>query len=204
MMRRLTTLAAVAAIALSACTESSEDYKIGASQAWSKLSSAGYSIGTYGTPSGLLFVNVKPMFESFPGERTAYWKFMREGVELGRINVVVEGDEATSTVSMSYAKGDTSGENGKLEPLIRQFAQPLFVDAVDAAIEDRAREEDMKAMADMQSATQTSGLMMNETFGQMGKRRVETKEALRRAQGDAAARTAQYSSTRPTTNLKSY
>ena len=203
-MRKLTILAAAAALALSACTESSESYEIGASDAWSKLSSAGYAIGSYGTPAGLLYVDVKPTFESFPGERTAYWKFMRKGTELGRINLVVEGDETSSTVSMSYAKGDTSGENAKLEPLIRQFAQPLFVDAVDAAIEGRPREEDMKAMADMQSATQTSGQMMNETFGQMGKQRAEAKEALRRAKGDAAALTAQYSSTRPTTNLKSY
>lgn len=203
-MRTLMTLAAAAALALSGCTESSEDYRIGASEAWSKLSSAGYSIGSYGTPAGLLYVNVKPTFESFPGERTAYWKFMREGVELGRINVVVEGDQASSTVSMSYAKGDTSGDNAKLEPLIRQFAQPLFVDAVDAAIEGRPREEDMKSMADMQSATQTSGQMMNETFGQIGKQRAESKKQLKAAMAEAQVSTSKYTSTRPTTDLRGY
>ena len=203
-MRKLMTLAAAAALSLAGCTESSEDYKIGASEAWSKLSSAGYSIGSYATPAGLLYVQVKPTFESFPGERTAYWKFMREGVELGRINVVVEGDQQSSTVSMSYAKGDTSGDNAKLEPLIRQYAQPLFVDAVDAAIEGRERESSVKEMADVQSATQTSGMMMKETFGQMGKQRAEAKEAMRQMEGRVAAQTAQYSSTRPTTNLKSY
>lgn len=193
-----------AALALVGCTESSEDYKIGASEAWSKVSSSGYSIATYANPAGLSMVSVKPTFQSFPGERTAYWKFMRDGKELGRINLVVEGDDASSTVSMSYAKGDTSGDNAKLEPLIRQYAQPLFVDAVDAAIEGRAREEGMKAMADTQSATQTSGQMMSETFGQIGKHRAEAKERLRQAQGEAAAATAQYTSTRPTTNLRSY
>lgn len=203
-MRKLIMFAAVAALAVSACTESSEDYKVGASEAWSKLSSAGFSIGTYGTPAGLNYVNVKPTFESFPGERTAYWKFMRDGIELGRINVVVEGDQSSSTVSMSYAKGDTSGENAKLEPLIRQYAQPLFVDAVDAAIEGRPREEGMKSMADVQSATQTSGQMMNETWGKMGKHKAEAKEQLRRVQGDVAAQTAQHTSTRPTTSLSSY
>ena len=201
-MRRLMMFAA--ALALAACTESSEDYPVGASEAWSKISSAGYSIGSYGTPAGLLYVDVKPTFESFPGERTAYWKFMRKGVELGRINVVVEGDQASSTVSMSYAKGDTSGDNAKLEPLIRQFAQPLFVDAVDAAIEGRPREEDMKSMADVQSATQTSGQLMDETWGKVAESKKEAREKLDAAVADAQARTTQYSSTRPTTDLRSY
>ena len=155
-------------------------------------------------PQGLIGVDVRPTFESFPGERTAYWKFMRKGAELGRINVVVEGDATSSTVSMSYAKGDTSGENGKLEPLIRQFAQPLFVDAVDAAVEGRPREEDMKAMADMQSATQTSGLMMNNMWGQIHDGKAKAKERLRQAEGEVAVATAQHASTRPTTSLSSY
>ena len=145
-MRKINLLAAVAALALSACTESSEDYQIGVTDAWSKLSSAGYAIGTWATPQGLTGVDVRPTFQSFPGERTAYWKFTRKGTELGRINVVVEGDAASSTVSMSYAKGDTSGDNAKLEPLIRQFAQPLFVDAVDAAVEA------LRALADRTGA----------------------------------------------------
>lgn len=203
-MRKMIMLAAAAAMALAGCTESSEDYQIGASEAWSKLSSSGYAIGSYATPAGLNSVDVKPTFESFPGERTAYWKFMRKGSELGRINLVVEGDATSSTVSMSYAKGDASGENAKLEPLIRQFAQPLFVDAVDAAIEGRPREESMKSMADMQSMTQTSGQMMNETWAKMGERKAETREMLRQVEGQVAVQTAQHSSTRPTTNLRSY
>lgn len=203
-MRKLTILAAAAALALSACTESSETYQIGASQAWSKLSSASYAIGTYGMPMGLKSVDVRPTFESFPGERTAYWKFMRNGTELGRINLVVEGDDTSSTVSMSYAKGNVSGEDAKLEPLLRQYARHLFVEAVDAEIEGRPREEGMKSMADMQSMTQTSGQMMNETFGSMSKRRAESREQLRQVQGEVAVQTAQHTSTRPTTSLRSY
>ena len=203
-MRKFLTIAAAAALALSACTESSESYEIGASQAWSKLSSAGYAIGTYGMPMGLKSVDVRPTFESFPGERTAYWKFMRNGTELGRINVVVEGDDTSSTVSMSYAKGNVSGEDAKLEPLLRQYARPLFVEAVDAEIEGRPREEGMKSMADMQSMTQTSGQMMNETLGSMSKRRAESREQMRQVQGEVAAKTAQHTSTRPMTNLRSY
>lgn len=203
-MRKLIILAASAALALSACTESSETYAIGASQAWSKLSSAGYSIGTYGMPAGLKSVDVSSTFQSFPGERTAYWKFTRKGTELGRINVVVEGDDASSTVSMSYAKGDVSGENAKLEPLIRQFAQPLFVDAVDAQIEGRPREEGVKSMADVQSMTQTSGQMMNETWAKMGDRKKEAKEMMRQVEGEVAVKTSQQTSTRPTTSLSGY
>jgi hypothetical protein len=197
-------LAASAALALSACTESSESYQIGASEAWSKLSSAGYSIGTYGLPMGLKSVDVRSTFESFPGDRTAYWKFVRNGTELGRINLVVEGDQSSSTVSMSYAKGNVSGEDAKLEPLLRQYAQPLFVDAVDAAIEGRAREEGVKSSADMQSMTQTSGMMMNDMWGKMGKRKAESKEMMRQVQGQVAVQTAQHTSTRPTTSLSSY
>ena len=203
-MRKLTILAACAALALSACTESSETYPIGASQAWSKLMSAGSSIGTYGMPSGLMSVGVRPTFQSFPGDRTAYWKFMRKGTELGRINLVVEGDEASSTVSMSYAKGNVAGDDAKLEPLIRQFAQPLFVDAVDAQIEGRAREEGMKSMADAQSMTQTSGMMMNDMWGKMGERKKEAKEMMRQVEGEVAVQTSQHTSTRPTTSLSSY
>lgn len=203
-MRKFLTIAAAAALALSACTESSESYEIGASQAWSKLSSAGYAISTYGMPMGLKSVDVKPTFESFPGERTAYWKFVRNGTELGRINVVVDGDDTSSTVSMSYAKGNVSGEDAKLEPLLRQFARHLFVEAVDAEIEGRPRDEDMKSMADIQSMTQTSGQMMNETLGSMSKRRAEAREQMRQVQGEVAAQTAQHTSTRPTTNLRSY
>ena len=203
-MRKLTILAACAALALSACTESSETYPIGASQAWSKLMSAGSSIGTYGMPSGLMSVGVRPTFQSFPGDRTAYWKFMRKGTELGRINLVVEGDEASSTVSMSYAKGNVAGDDAKLEPLIRQFAQPLFVDAVDAQIEGRAREEGMKSMADAQSMTQTSGMMMNDMWGKMGERKKEAKEMMRQVQGEVAVQTSQHTSTRPTTSLSGY
>lgn len=203
-MRKLMILAASAALALSACTESSESYPIGASEAWSKLASAGYSIGTYGLPAGLKSVDVSSTFQSFPGERTAYWKFMRKGTELGRINLVVEGDEASSTVSMSYAKGNVAGDDAKLEPLIRQFAQPLFVDAVDAQIEGRAREEGVKSMADTQSMTQTSGMMMNDMWGKMGEKKKEAKEKMRQAEGQVAAATAQHTSTRPTTSLSGY
>ena len=36
-MRKFLTIAAAAALALSACTESSESYEVGASEAWSKV-----------------------------------------------------------------------------------------------------------------------------------------------------------------------
>ena len=66
-MRKLMILAASTALALSACTESSESYQIGASQAWSKLSSAGYAISTYGMPMGLKSVDVKLDLRKLPG-----------------------------------------------------------------------------------------------------------------------------------------
>ncbi len=46
--------------------------------------------------------------------------------------------------------------------------------------------------------------MMNETFGSMSKRRVEAREQMRQVQGEVAAQTAQHTSTRSTTNLRSY
>ena len=153
---------ALATLSLAGCGGSSEEYPLGASAAWSKVSGAGYAAAGFGLPSGLLGADVRASFESFPGERTGYWKFTRKGQELGRLNVTVDGDEASSTVSYGYDRGDVGKADEQAERLLRQYAQPLIVEAIDSTIENRARDEQLKRHADAQTMTAMMGQLFND------------------------------------------
>lgn len=206
MRKFLMTAAAAVALTLSACTERSESYAIGASEAWSKLSSAGYAASAFGVPNGLRAADVNASFES-AADRTGYWKFTRNGRELGRINVAVEGDETSSTVSYSYAKGDVTDEDKKAEQMVRQYSQLLVVEAIDASIEGRARDEQMKHYADAQSSTAMIGQMMKDVDKSMNEavKRFDEQDRQREVSRiNSQARATRTNSTRPTTDLSQY
>ena len=211
-MRKFLMIAGIGlALSLSACGETSETYQVGVSDAWSKLASSGYAVSSFGMPSGLLAMDVQASFESVPGDSAAYWTFTRKGKELGRLNVAVEGDQSSSTVSYSYAKGDVSGEDEKIEQVIRQVAQPLFVEAVDATIENRSSDQNMRKTADAESTKQLIGQAVEETYSAINKARKESEEtwAARDAEdaaraADDAAHSAQQSSSKPTTDLSKF
>lgn len=206
-MRKFLMTAAVAvALSLSACTERSESYEIGASEAWSKLTSAGYAASAFGVPTGLLGADVRASFES-AADRTGYWKFTRNGRELGRINVAVEGDETSSTVSYSYAGGDVAAEDKKAEQMVRQYSQLLVVEAIDATIEGRARDEQMKHYADAQSSTAMIGQMMKDVDKSMNEAvaRFDEQDRQREARNASAqVAKARANSAKPTTDLSQY
>lgn len=210
-MRKVMMMATAVALSLSACTETSETYQVGVSDAWSKLASSGYAVSSFGMPSALLAMDVQASFESIPGDSTAYWAFTRNGKELGRLNVAVEGDQSSSTVSYSYAKGDVSGEDEKIEQVIRQVAQPLFVEAVDATIENRSSDQNMRKMADAESTKQLIGQAVKETYSAIGKAHKESQEKWARQdaemaaeQANDAALSAKDNSARPTTDLSKF
>lgn len=211
-MRKHLLMAATAfTLSLSACAESGETYPVSVDEAWSKVSSSGYAASAYGLPLGLVGVNVQASFESSPGDRTAYWKFTRNGKDLGRVNVAVEGDQTSSKVSYSYVDGDVSGDNQKIGQTIRQIAQPLLVEAVDAAIENRSPEQRMKSVADAESTKQLIGHAMKETYSAIGKAQKESEKLWEQRdaeiaadQADAAAHHAQSNTAKPTTDLSSY
>ena len=195
---------AACALALAGCGGSSEEYPVGASAAWSKVSGAGYAAAGYGLPSGLLGADVRASFESFPGERTGYWKFTRKGQELGRLNVVVEGDEASSTVSYSYDQGDVAKADEQAERLLRQYAQPLIVEAIDSTIENRARDAQMKRHADAQTSTAMIGQMMKDVDSSLNeavKNFDEQERQRERSKANQAVRDARANAAKPMVTL---
>ena len=68
----------------------------------------------------------------------------------------------SSSVSYNYASGDVAAADEQAEKLVRQYAQPLIVEAIDSTIEGRARDEQMKRQADAQSTTAMMGQLFND------------------------------------------
>ena len=206
-MRKFLILAACAAsLSLSAC-DTSETYPVSVSDAWAKVSSNGYSATSYGVPAGLLMAEVRASFESFPGDRTGYWKFTRKGKELGRLNIAVEGDETSSTISYSYAAGDLSQDDKKAEQMIRQYSQTLLAEAIDAKMENRSPDMGRKSHADAQSSAAMMGAMMKQVDKSMNEAAAQFDQWDREAEaGKAHSQViqAKSNSTKPTTDLSGY
>ena len=195
------------ALALAGCGGTKESYEVPVSDAWSKVSGAAYAAAGFGVPTGLLGADVRASFESFPGERTGYWKFTRKGKELGRLNVAVEGDTSSSTVSYTYASGDVASDDQKAENLVRQYSQPLIVEAIDSTIEGRARDEQLKRHADVQSTTVMMGQLFKEVDKSMDAavaRFDEQERDRKRRNANAAVNRARTNSTKPMTDLGRY
>ena len=206
MRKYLMAAACAAALSLSAC-DMSENYPVSVSDAWAKVSSNGYSAISYGVPAGLQMAQIRTTFESFPGDRTGYWKFTRNGKELGRLNVAVEGDESESTISYSYAVGDIGQEDKKADQMVRQYAQTLLAEAIDAKMENRSPDMDRKKHADVQSSAAMMGTMMKDVNKSMNEAAAQfdqwdREEAASKAH--SAVIQAKTNSTKPTTNLSGY
>ena len=203
MRKFLMTAACAAGLSLSAC-DTSETYPVSVSDAWAKVSSNGYAATSFGVPAGLLGADVRASFESFPGDRTGYWKFTRKGKELGRLNVAVEGDETSSTISYSYAGGNISEEDKKFEQMIRQYSNSLLAEAIDAKMENRSPDMGRKNQADAQTMMATVGNMMKGASDAMDEAVKKQEEASSTIEREAGAMSAKYNSTKPTTDLSGY
>lgn len=158
---RFTRFSAIAALALvlAGCGGSKETYAIPVSDAFAKLSSAGYAAGGYALPGMLAGMDVDVAFQSF-SDRTANWKFTHKGKELGRVEAVVEGDSQSSTVSYYYVPGEGAAEFPKLAGAVDTFSHKLLLEGMDAQFEGRPMDESMKADANAQLARAMIGDMM--------------------------------------------
>ena len=196
------------ALALAGCGGgSAETYPAPVSDTWSKVSANAYSAAAFAVPVGLAGAEVRAVFESFPGERTGYWKFVRKGRELGRLTVAVDGDPSESEVRFAYERGDVGDEDRNVERLVRQYSQPLIVEAIDSAIENRARDESARRVADQQTATALVGDMFRE-FDASHKEAVarfdEQERERKRSKANQAVREARTNATKPHVNLGGY
>ena len=150
---------AALALALAGCGGTKETYPIPVSEAFSKLSSAGYAAGGFALPGMLMGMEVKVSFQSFP-DRTANWKFTHKGKELARVEASVDGDSESSTVSYQFIPGEAAGEFPKLAGAVDSFSRKLLLEGMDAQLDGRPMDEAMKADANAQLARAMIGDMM--------------------------------------------
>ena len=158
---RLAFLPAVTALALAlaGCGGTKETYPIPVSEAFSKLSSAGYAAGGFALPGVLSAMDVNVSFQAFP-DRTANWKFTHKGKELGRVEAAVEGDLESSTVSYHFMPGEAASEFPKLASAVDSYSRKLLLEGMDAQLDGRPMDEAMKADANAQLARAMIGDMM--------------------------------------------
>lgn len=205
MRHSLTALLLATVVPLAGCSGgTAESYPAPVSDTWSKVTGAAYSAAAFAVPVGLAGSEVRSVFESFPGERAGYWKFVRHGRELGRLNVIVDGDTAESSVAYSYERGDLSSQDEAVEKMVRQYAQPLIVEAIDAALENRARDEEMRRYADSQTATAMVGQMFDEVDTSLNAavaRFDEQERSRKRSKANKAVREAKTNATKPMVSL---
>jgi hypothetical protein len=202
-MRKFSTAGAcLLAMTLSACDGTSEAYAVGSSDAYYTLSESGYSRGIYPLPAGLAAMKVDLTFGTAPTDQTAYWKFTRDGKEIGRVNALVDGDATSSTISYNYARGDA--DEVKLERLVHQFMPQLISETVDAKIENRAYDAKLRDYADTMTAMATIKTTILNASAAMDKAVKESDERLISYRAQAGVDSARRSSAKPTTDLSDY
>ena len=199
-MRRLTI--GLAALLLSAC--GGEVYPVPVTQAYLSLSGIGTPLGMSPLPGGLSPVTVR--FESLPGENMVQWKFSHEGDDLARIvaRVTPDGDNS-SNVTVSYVNGDAPDDkwrNGQARGLIEREIQRLVVEAVDAKLEQRPFNDELRKEVTRQVAMATISAMMGDASNAMDKAIKEQKE--REAARGSASAANPYNATKPSTDLSKY
>jgi hypothetical protein len=194
----------LAALMLSACGGGSEVYPVPASQAYQSLSGVGTPNGMSPLPGGLQPVTVS--FEALPGDNMVQWKFSHEGDDLARIvaQVTPDGDNS-SNVTVAYVEGDAPGDkwrNGKARELIKRDIQRLLVEAVDAKLENRSINEDLRKEVVMTVTQSSIGSMMGDASKAMDEAVARQEEDDRQQEADRAANP--YNATRPSTDLRKY
>lgn len=198
---RFTMLAAAMAV-LAGCG-SSESYDVGASQVYSKVLSAAMSDSIATLPVGLSANNVSVRFQSIPTDRTAYWLYTKGGKEIGRVNVAVEGDEGSSTVSYNYAEGEGAGEFDKIARQVKQHMPMLVAEAVDANIEARPVDGELNKNADKLTMMALMGDMINGASSAMDEAVRKQEERSRMRDAERSVSTSQQTATQPMMDLKS-
>ena len=193
----------IAALLLSAC--GAKTYPVAASEAYEGISSLG-SDTLEPLPGGLSPVDVS--FESSPADNAVQWKFSHENDDIATIVAKIDpkGDNS-SDVTVYYAEGTApSGNwrNSEARALIKGQIIRLVNDAVDAKIMKRPIDKELRKDVIAQVSLSSIGSMMEDASASMDKavaefdKRDREREASR---ADSAARAAQASVGKPTTDL---
>ncbi len=193
-------LLAMTSLFVAGCDQS-ESYQVGASQAYGKVLAAAYASGISPLPTGLAANGVQVRFNSIPTDRTAYWSFVKDGKELGRVNVAVTGDDASSEVSFNYADGDGASSSDAVARQVKQHMPVLVTEAVDASIESRPVNKDLVLTADNLTALALMGNVMNDASSAMDRAMKEQEERSRLRDAEISVSTAQHTSTQPMMDL---
>ena len=196
-------LIGIAALLLSAC--GAKTYPVAASEAYEGISSLG-SDTLEPLPGGLAPVDVS--FESSPADNAVQWKFSHENDDIATIVAKIDpkGDNA-SDVTVYYAEGTApSGNwrNSEARALIKGQIMRLVNDAVDARIMKRPIDKELQKEVAAQVTMSSIGSVMTDVSAEMDKAAANfaqyDKEREISAKA-AAAREAQASVGKPTTNL---
>lgn len=193
----------IVALLLSAC--GAKNYPVAASEAYESISSLG-SDTLEPLPGGLAPVDVS--FESSPADNAIQWKFSHESDDIATIVAKIDPKGATSSdVTVYYAEGTApSGNwrNSEARALIKGQIIRLVNDAVDARIMKRPIDKELKKEVAAQVTMSSIGSVITDVSAEMDKaaadfhKRDKEYEAVR---ADAAARAAQASVGKPTTDL---
>jgi hypothetical protein len=199
-MRRLTI--GLAALLLSAC--GGEVYPVPVTQAYLSLSGIGTQGGMSPLPGALSPVTVR--FESLPGDNMVQWKFSHDGDDLARIvaQATPEGD-TSSNVRVAYVKGDAPDDkwrNGHARGLIEREIQRLVVEAVDAKLENRSINDQLRKDVVIQVTTASMGAVMSDVSSSLDKHIADEKQ--RKAESEARRSANPYNATKPSTDLSKY
>lgn len=196
-------LIGITALLLSAC--GAKTYPVAASEAYEGISSLG-SDTLEPLPGGLAPVDVS--FESSPADNAVQWKFSHENDDIATIVARIDpkGDNA-SDVTVYYAEGTApSGNwrNSEARALIKGQIMRLVNDAVDARIMKRPIDKELQKEVAAQVTMSSIGSVMTDVSAEMDKAAANfaqyDKEREISAKA-AAAREAQASVGKPTTNL---
>ena len=196
-------LIGIAALLLSAC--GAKTYPVAASEAYEGISSLG-SDTLEPLPGGLAPVDVS--FESSPADNAVQWKFSHENDDIATIVARIDPKGANaSDVTVYYAEGTApSGNwrNSEARALIKGQIMRLVNDAVDARIMKRPIDKELQKEVAAQVTMSSIGSVMTDVSAEMDKAAANfaqyDKEREISAKA-AAAREAQASVGKPTTNL---
>ncbi|HKP34116.1 MAG TPA: hypothetical protein VJT70_04975 [Sphingomicrobium sp.] len=176
----------IAALLLSAC--GAETYQVAPEDAFAGISSLG-SDTLEPLPGGLNPVDVS--FEASPADNAVQWKFTHDNDDIATIVAKIDPKGANaSDVTIYYTDGTApSGNwrNSEARALIKGQIRRLVVEAVDAKLEKRPMDIELKKDVYAQVAMSSIGSMMQDVSTSMDEAAAAWKEHDERAEAARAS-----------------
>ncbi len=177
-------LLGASALLLAGC--GGEEYPVPASEAFATLSSIGTPPELSPLPVGVHELDVS--FQSVPADNSVKWQFRHSGDDIATITARVEpnGDQS-SRITVDYAEGtapDGKWHNCPVRNLLRRHVHQLFVEAVDARLEQRPFNTELRNSVTVTTAAASMRTMMKDIDSSMDaeieRRRPRERESARR------------------------